>query len=170
MKALKVPYFEQKTDYTCGPASLQMVLAFFGIKAEEEALAKQLETNSDIGTMHHNMIEGVRSHGLHCYVNDQATVQELQYLLGFNAPVIIRFIEPYDDEDHYGVVIGVNRFFITIHDPSNGASQRYTHKSFTERWLCDKIGTCAQWLMAVSKTPFPIGHQYHPVPAPITND
>ena len=36
---IDVPYFKQDTDYTCGPASLQMVLAYFGIRESEEALA-----------------------------------------------------------------------------------------------------------------------------------
>lgn len=164
MKSLSVPYFKQSTNYTCGPASLRMVLSYFDVKTNEKTLAEDLETNSDIGTMHHNMIEGVRRAGLYCYVNDQATIQELRYLLGFGAPVIIRFVEPSPkSEDHYGVVVGVNRFFITIHDPWHGPYQRYTHKSFSKRWRCDEIGTCAQWLMAVSKTALPLGRQYNPI-------
>ena len=164
MKSLKVPHFKQSTLYTCGPTSLRMVLAYYGIESSEDDLAKQLETNSDIGTMHHNMIEGVQRHGLHAYVNDQATLQEISYLLGYQIPVIIRFIEPAGNEDHYGVVVGFNRFFVTIHDPWSGAYQRYKHKTFAERWKCDQIGTCAQWLMAVSREALPIGRQYHPHP------
>jgi ABC-type bacteriocin/lantibiotic exporter with double-glycine peptidase domain len=162
MKSLKVPYFKQETHYTCGPATMQMILKYYGIERTEADLASELATNSDIGTLHEHMIEGVLRHGLHCYVNDQATVQELRYLLDFKVPVIIRFIEPKGNEDHYGVVVGVNRFFVTIHDPWSGAYQRYSHKHFKERWQCPAIGTCAQWLMAVSKLPLPIGQQHHP--------
>jgi len=167
MKSLKVPYFKQNTLYTCGPTSLLMVFSYYGIQASEDLLAKELDTNSDIGTKHSKMIEGVRRYGLHCYVNDQSTLQEIGYLLGYKVPVIIRFVEPAGNEDHYGVVVGFNRFFVTIHDPWSGANQRYTHKSFNERWRCDQIGTCAQWLMAVSKESLPIGHQYHPIKKPV---
>ncbi len=179
MKSLKVPYFLQKTDYTCGPASLQMVLAFYGIEATEEELATELETNSDIGTLHHNIIEGVKSRGLYTYVNDKGTINELRSLLDLKVPVVVRFIEPYDDEDHYSVVVGANRFFITVHDPSNGAKQYYTHRSFLRRWKCEMIGPDAQWLMAVSDKPLPIiDQQFHgdqageliPALVPITNE
>lgn len=35
---LKIPYFKQNRDYTCGPACLRMVLAYYGIQQDEVTL------------------------------------------------------------------------------------------------------------------------------------
>ena len=43
---IKLPYFHQKKDYTCGPASLRMVFNFFGLKTNEEEV--KLPTTAEL--------------------------------------------------------------------------------------------------------------------------
>ena len=64
--------------------------------------------------------------------------------------------------DHYGVVVGLSEEFVFIHDPWSGPARRFAKEDFTERWVCDVIGDCQQWLMGVSKEPIPLGRQFHP--------
>jgi predicted double-glycine peptidase len=162
MRYLDVPYFKQDTGYTCGPTSLQMVLAYHGIRESEAALAKELETDPQNGTYHHNMIEGALRRKLHCYVNDNATLPELRYLIDFDAPVIVHFLEMPEREDHYSVVVGLSDKHVLLNDPWSGERVRLTHMEFFNNWTCDALGRCKQWLMAVTKDPLPLGRQYQP--------
>lgn len=162
MNVLHVPYFKQDTLYTCGPTSLQMVLAFYGMRESEASLAREVEANAETGTTHERMIEAVRARGLHCYVNDNAGFDELRYLHAYKVPVIIRFLETGKNEDHYGVLVGVSGDAVLIHDPWHGPSVRFNRSAFLKRWTCDMLGNCSHWLMAVSDAPLPFGRQFHP--------
>jgi ABC-type bacteriocin/lantibiotic exporter with double-glycine peptidase domain len=159
---LDVPYFKQDTDYTCGPTSLQMVLAYYGVRNSEAKLAQVLNTSVATGTCRVKMYETAVLYGFHCYVNNEASLPEIEFLLNLEVPPIVRFLEPDSNEDHYGVVVGVTEKNLKIHDPWSGPSQTYQKQDFLKRWTCDTIDNCKQWLMAVSKEPIPLGHQYHP--------
>lgn len=81
MRYLDVPYFKQDTLYTCGPTSLQMVFAYYGIRESEEGLATEVDSDADVGTQHREMVAAVTRRGLHAYVNDNATLDEVAYLV-----------------------------------------------------------------------------------------
>ena len=49
-RVLSVPQSVQENGYYCGPASLQMVLAFHGIEISQDQLASELHTSSVTGT------------------------------------------------------------------------------------------------------------------------
>ena len=40
---VQIPYYEQETNYTCGPACMRMVLASLGIKKSEKDIQQFLE-------------------------------------------------------------------------------------------------------------------------------
>lgn len=162
MRYLDVPYFKQDTPYTCGPTSLQMVFGYYGIRESEAALSAELLTDPERGTAHGRMIEAVLRRGLHCYVNDDATWEELGRLVGSRLPVIVRFLETDKNEDHYGVVVGLDDAAVAVHDPWHGERVCFTRREFASRWTCDMLGRCSKWLMAVSQEPLSIGRQYHP--------
>lgn len=162
MSLLEVPYFKQDTTYTCGPTSLQMVLAYYGVRASEQKLAQQLHTTTEKGTWRVAMYNLATELGFHCYVNDQAVLPEIEFLLKLGIPPIVRFLEREENVDHYGVVVGLSEEFVFIHDPWSGPARRFAKEDFTERWVCDVIGDCQQWLMGVSKEPIPLGRQFHP--------
>ena len=93
MSLLEVPYFKQDTTYTCGPTSLQMVLAYYGVRASEQKLAQQLHTTTEKGTWRVAMYNLATELGFHCYVNDQAVLPEIEFLLKLGIPPIVRFLE-----------------------------------------------------------------------------
>lgn len=162
MRYLDVPFFKQDTNYTCGPVSLQMVLAYHGILESELALREELQSHPVTGTTHQAMITAVTDRGLHCYVNDNATREELVQYLAQEIPVIVRYVEQSTSEDHYSVAVGASDSEIALNDPWNGERVRLTWREFEARWTCDELGTCEQWLMAVAREAFPLGRQYHP--------
>ncbi|MEY3784586.1 MAG: hypothetical protein RLZZ230_908 [Candidatus Parcubacteria bacterium] len=162
MKALPVPYLKQDTDYTCGPTSLQMVLEYYGAVHSEAKLARQMQTSSEMGTCPLQMQEIALKHGFYCYVNKEASYEEMIFLLSLGVPPIVRFIEPDENEDHYSVVVAANKDKITINDPWNGPEQEFSKTDFIKRWTSNMIVDCNQWLMAVSPDLLPLGKQFHP--------
>lgn len=53
---LVVPHYFQKTDYHCGPASLQMIFDYFGVYKSQGKIGKQADTEPKRGISHTNMI------------------------------------------------------------------------------------------------------------------
>ena len=162
MKSLKVPYFTQDTDYTCGPTSLQMVLEYYGVQHSEPDLAKQMKTSCETGTCPIQMSKTAVKLGFHSYVNTDASFEEIRFLLSLNISPIIRFVETNDNEDHYGVVISATKDNIIINDPWNGPELEFLKAEFIDRWTSNKIENCHRWLMAVSPGPLPLGRQFSP--------
>lgn len=162
MSVLPVPYFKQDTDYTCGPTALQMVLAYYNVRDSEAHLATVLKTNQNTGTWRVAMYELAVSLGFHCYVNDDAALPELSFLLDLDIPPIVRFLDRDANEDHYGVVLGVTDEYVIIHDPWSGPQRRFSKADFEKRWVCDVIGDCDRWLLGISPQAIPLGHQFHP--------
>ncbi len=158
---LKVPYFKQDTDYTCGPTALQMVLAFYGIRISEEKLAKLLETNEDVGTRHKAMIDFAREEGCHVYVNTCSTLEEIKKFLEEEKPVIVHFIEPDGNVGHYSVVVYMDDENIVLHDPWNGEGFQMVLRDFENRWYDGNLNS-EKWIMVLSCEDFNLGRQYLP--------
>lgn len=163
MRTLEVPYFKQDTIYTCGPAALQMVLAYYGMRQSEQTLAEQLKTSDSKGTSIQHMLDVARRSDFYVYMNNEASLGEITYLLtAFRAPSIIRYLETDQDEDHYAVVVGVSDRDVILNDPWHGPKTRLSRLEFEKRWSCDELGTCSRWLMTVTPEPLPMGRQYSP--------
>jgi ABC-type bacteriocin/lantibiotic exporter with double-glycine peptidase domain len=138
-----------------------MVLAFFNKPRRQERLGRLMHTNKAVGTDRRYMIRAATRAGLYCYVNVNASLRELKRLLDDGTPVIVRFVEPSGNEDHYAVACGYAPEKIVLNDPWNGREFVMSERTFVRRWH-DKDGSHAGWLMALSTTDFCIGRQYRP--------
>jgi len=143
---LKVPYFKQDTDYTCGPTSLQMVLDFFGKFKSEAKLAKEVHCRKETGSSHIHIIEAVRREGFRCREKHEASIEDLKESLKEHLPAIVNYTEPVDNADHYAVVIGFSHSNIILNDPADGQNFRISEKEFFERW---HSAHCRRWMLVV---------------------
>lgn len=161
---LDIPFFKQDTDYTCGPAALQMAFLFLGTFRSEQHLAKAAGTTSEIGTTHEGMIRTALEQKFYCYVNQNSTINEVRHFIKLGFPVIIDYTEPSSDTGHYAIVSGYQDGHIILNDPWNGAGFRVSEDEFAARWYDDHNGhnPCNSWMMALSKEPFALGRQYTP--------
>lgn len=161
---LTIPYYAQKKDYTCGPATLEMVFSFLGHVKSQGKLAKSLKVRKSKGTANWQMVNGARKEGFFVYVNDDATIAEIKFFLHQGLPVIANYIEPSENEAHFAVVIGYGAITgnLILNDPWNGANFRIREKDFVSRWYSDEKKH-KRWFMVVSRKPFLLGRQYAPL-------
>jgi len=135
-----VAYDPQDTSYTCGPASLKMALAEYGVNVDESWLAYTAWTSSSSGTSHDGLINAVASvnqrFGTSLSAWDESFISwerlEGNYL-SQNKPVILHirsFIN--SDGGHYVLLKGINTMqqTVVLADPSYGSSDHYV--SFAE--------------------------------------
>ena len=160
---LKIPFYKQDTDYTCGPTSLQMVLSFLHDHKSENYFTKKTHANKNDGTMHKWMIDVAEKEGFYCYVNNNPSLEELKKFIESGLPAIIHFTEPTGDESHYSVITGFGREQVIMNDPWNGRDFKIKERDFLSRWH-GNIGSSnyKKWMMIISKENFNIGKQYLP--------
>lgn len=161
VRRLRVPYHRQVTGYHCGPASLGMVLQFFKKPSRQRTLGKLMRTNERVGTDTRYMIRAATRAGFYCYVNDDSSSEEIKWFLMMRLPVIIRYIEPSENQDHYSVVVGYSKAGLTLHDPWNGRNTVLTSRSLRSRWR-DHTGAHNRWMMVLAMEDFRLGRQYRP--------
>lgn len=132
---IEVPYFEQKKDYTCGPAVLRMVAAFFGASYTPEQLYKITSPDPDTGTRNKDMERAVKKLGLSVYSKNKADIKDIRNFIDKGLPVIVNFIEPRGkQEGHYSLVVGLTNEEIIFNDPGYGESFRMGIAEFLSRW------------------------------------
>ena len=159
---IKVPFFKQDTIYSCGPATLQMAMAFFNKRISESELSKKMETKKPNGTRVGKMIDTARKEGFYCYVNDESTIEEIKYFLMIKLPVIVNFIEPVDNEGHFSVVTGINKGKIILNDPWNGKGFKIRVGDFKKRWESEDKRH-KRWMLVISTEDFKMGKDYLPI-------
>ena len=157
---MHVPFFHQINEYTCGPASLEMIFEYFGKHMTQEVLAKKLATNESIGTTHEKMIEVATKNGFYCYVNNHSTISEIRYFLSLNLPVIVHFMDP-EGDPHYAIIVSHKNSCLVFNDPWSGKETRLSDVDFTKRWH-DEKNVYKRWIMTLSKQEFSLGKQYFP--------
>lgn len=142
-----VPYVQQGTDYSCGAASLQAVLSYWGTDVSEEYLMERLNTSPDHGTDAHDIVRVARELGFHAYMEDGLTVDDLAASIREGVPVIVgaqawaeeqgegfRWADDWD-HGHYMVVIGVDGDRIYLEDPAlKECREVLPVDEFNERW------------------------------------
>lgn len=130
---LKVKPFRQKTGY-CGPASLKMVLGFYGIKKSENELAKLTDSTIEAGVEAGRLLEAAHSLGLEGYIKDDASIEDIrEQVLGKSRPVIVNWFSK--DDGHYSVVVDVDNENIYLLDPELGYVRAMRLKKFYRVWF-----------------------------------
>jgi len=160
---LKVPFYKQDSDYTCGPTSLQMVFQFLGKFKSEATLAKEAQTDAEDGTTHAGMIDAARKGGFYCYANNESSVEEIKSFLKNGLPAIVHFNEPSSDTGHYSVIVGAEKGNFILNDPWNGRNFKIDENDFLKRWYgAEHKNIHKKWIMVLSKDDFNLGKQYLP--------
>jgi ABC-type bacteriocin/lantibiotic exporter with double-glycine peptidase domain len=126
-------YFRQSKSYTCGPASLRMILDSFGTIFPEQKLSKMLKSDSKHGTEHHMFALVSKKFGISCVMKTKRRISCFSSMPK-SVRVIVCFSHP-KEGGHYAVVKNVTKRDIVLLDPYFGPKYRVPLKKFSKWWV-----------------------------------
>lgn len=142
---LDVPFFAQERFWTCGPASLRMVLASLGASHDESQVAACCGTDLG-GSTCDELADGAQALGFEAGVTENLSFRELRAALEGGLPIIALLDAGVLYHDiagfaHLVVVIGLEQRQVVFHGPERGAYQRASYSEFWRAWgECDYLG------------------------------
>ena len=123
----------------CGPACLQMVLEYFGIRETQKKLGEIAGTTRVSGTPHKGMIQTLRQYGFNAQAtHTKATFEDVDMFVNKkNLPVIVNWYSIFNPpaSGHYSVVVGINKKTITLMDPEIRTTRVLTLDEFNKLWF-----------------------------------
>ncbi|MCD4843602.1 MAG: C39 family peptidase [Methanosarcinales archaeon] len=142
---LSVPYFEQENWYTCGPACLRMVLAFYGINQTENELIT-ISNCTKRGTSPGQLSIAAREFNLQGVSIKNANISDIKQEINADRPVIVLIDPEYiynrsiDNNGHFIVIVNVRDNMIVYNDPNiqDGKLLYCTSEAFLNAWNAKK--------------------------------
>lgn len=144
MELLNVkPFQETLHSGLCGPASLKMVLSYYGVEKTEKELAELCQTDSELGTDAHQIKLAAENLGFKAEIKNYSTFDDIQRWLDKKVPVIANWFSrgrtDYDDssvaDGHYSPVVGLDEEYIYLQDPEIGGLRKITKNDFLRVWF-----------------------------------
>jgi len=129
---IDVKAYHQKAGH-CGPSSLKMVLGFYGVEKTERELGKLTSCRPKVGTSADNLVKAAKGLGFKAFYKDLAEIKELRAYLRKKIPVIVNWYSVY--EDHYSVVVDIDKENIYIQDPEFGHIRSMKLDYFKKIWF-----------------------------------
>lgn len=147
------PFQETFRGSYCGPASLKMVLGYWGINKSEEEVAVACNRNPDLGTDDMSLKKAAESYGLRVEIENNASFDSVQKWLDRRVPVIVNWFtrgrRGYGDEEvpdgHYSVVVGLDDTHIYLQDPEIGHLRKLERDDFMRVWFDFKPAHITSW-------------------------
>ena len=159
---LPVPHYRQGKAWSCGPACVRMILAFYGETVSEAELVEALGANERDGTHPRSIVAHMRLRGLRIRQIGDSGMHGLALEAGRSRPVIVGYQDwsgcrrpDYStswDHGHYAIVIGHKDDRIWLCDPSSKRKRRsLAAEDFLSRWRdIDSAGRIyRQWGLSV---------------------
>jgi ABC-type bacteriocin/lantibiotic exporter with double-glycine peptidase domain len=143
-------YFRQSTMYSCGAASMQMLLEPFGIRKSEKQIGRMLHTNKISGTKPEMFPKIAEKYGFNYSVKRYATIKDLKDFIKNDYLIMVSYYYVPYDTDHYSVVRKIWRKRIYLLDPLAGPDKEYSLSYFEKLWK-GKDKDEPNWLFALKK-------------------
>ena len=117
----------------CGPASLKMVLSYYGTEVTESELAEATNCTPEKGVEIDDMRKGVEKYGYRGEVKDFAEFDDIKSSLEEGIPVIVAWFS--EDDGHYSVVVDIDSENIRLIDPELGHVRAMKLEKFYRVWF-----------------------------------
>jgi predicted double-glycine peptidase len=136
----------QGASYTCGVASAQAILKYYGIEKREDQLAEQLGATEADGTSPSQIVAGFESYGSVATMKENTTLDDLRANIRNRIPTMVAiqaWLDTYPSPDwntnwedgHWVIVIGLDDKNVYFEDPSLlGTRGWLTQEEFLVRW------------------------------------
>jgi ABC-type bacteriocin/lantibiotic exporter with double-glycine peptidase domain len=135
----------QETLYAgmCGPASLKMVLAYYGVDQSEDELAKLCETNPELGTSDERIKYAAEGLGFTVEIHNKSSFKDIQAWLDKKVPILVNWFtrgrtdysESEVPDGHLSVVVGLDDTYIYLQDPEIGKLRKIEKDDFMRVWF-----------------------------------
>lgn len=137
------PFQMRPNSGFCGPASLKIVLSYYGLKKSEKKLAELCRTSNQLGTKNIRIKIAAERLGLTAVVKNNSNLRSIESWLKSGVPIIVNWFTTgrpeYADIDvpggHYSVVTGIDDKFIYLQDPEIGKIRRIKRAEFMRVWF-----------------------------------
>lgn len=123
----------RQTAGLCGPASLKMILEYYGISASESAIARAAGASRKKGASQEGLIKAAKYFGLKAFAKEKSSFEDLRRFIEKGKPVIVDWFS--GDEGHYSVVVGIDKKDIFLMDPESAGIKRMSLEKFRRIWF-----------------------------------
>ncbi|MBU4501150.1 MAG: DUF2817 domain-containing protein [Nanoarchaeota archaeon] len=153
VKQSAFPYKKQKTKYTCGPATIKMILQTQGIHKTEKALAKILRTSKVTGTKEERFRMVTDKYQLEHEEKENSTIAELRGKITNGFQVMVCYYCTKDRVGHYSLIKKITKKEIHFWDPWYGPNHKFQIKDFKKLWMNNEKGDNKKtgWFFAAKK-------------------
>ncbi|WP_353683513.1 C39 family peptidase [Thermodesulfovibrio sp. 3907-1M] len=128
-----VPFFPSE-DFQCGPASLAMVLNFWGLRITPEEIAKDIYSKTARGTADFDMLIFAEKKGFKAS-QYSGNIEDIKEKIKAQKPLIVMTDEGFwfYKKYHYMVIVGFDKHSIIV---NSGTEQykRIDFESFAKKW------------------------------------
>jgi len=156
-KTLYFPDILQNTNYSCGDACIQAVLAYYGIEYTERKLEKILKTDVDCGTSIKPMVSFLKRKKFKIKYGE-FTIEDLKKCIDKERPVIL-LLQAWGPKGtdykntyqygHYVVVSGYNKKGFIIEDPAIFGRGFLSTSQLKRRWHAEDEEKISNWGLVI---------------------
>lgn len=137
------PFQETLNAAMCGPASLKIVLAYYGVEKSEKALAKLCRHSKDLGVDDKKIKQAAEALGFKVKIKNNSNFRDIEKWLNKKVPVIVDWLtkdrRDYSESEvadgHYSVVAGLDDEYIYLQDPEIGKMRKLKRDDFMRVWF-----------------------------------
>lgn len=137
------PFQETLNSSYCGPATLKILLSYYGIEKSEKELAKLSIWNRKLGIDAQGIKRTAEKLGFKVKIKNNSNFKDIEKWLDKKVPVIVNWFtrgrNDYPDSEtadgHYSVAIGLDDKFIYLQDPEIGKIRKIKRYDFMRVWF-----------------------------------
>ncbi len=137
------PFQETLHADMCGPASLKIVLDYYGMNKSEQELAQLTKLVPGLGIDDKNIARAAESLGLKVQIKNESTFNDIEEWLKKGVPVIVDWFtrgrSDYKNSEvadgHYSVVVGLDDEYVYLQDPETGSERKIAREDFMKVWF-----------------------------------
>ena len=143
MKLNVKPFQETLHADMCGPASLKIVLDFYGVNKIEKEVAELTGLVPGIGADDKSIAKAAESLGFKVEIQNESSFEDIESWLKKGVPVIVDWFtrgrQDYDNSEvadgHYSVAVGLDTDHIYLQDPEIGSERKIKREDFMKVWF-----------------------------------
>jgi len=137
------PFQETLYSSMCGPASLKIVLDYYGVEKSEKELAKLCKVDKNLGVDDKDIKRVAEQLGFKVVIKNNSSFKDIEKWLDKKVPVIVdwftkgrqEYSESETADGHYSVVAGLDEKYIYLQDPEIGKIRKLKRDDFMRVWF-----------------------------------